>query len=121
MVAIKNREQYERTCERVEELLAVVDNDTPVSDKNYVELDLLSGLVSEYEEVYQTINSPTLPEILRLRMAEMGLNQKGLAGLLNVSPSRVSEYLNGTSEPTLKVAREMGKKLAIDPHILLGV
>lgn len=121
MVTIKNREQYERTCERVEELLKVVDNDTPANDKNYVELDLLSGLVSDYEEAYMTVNSPTLPEILRLRMAEMGLNQKGLAGLLNVSPSRVSEYLNGTSEPTLKIAREMGRKLAIDPHILLGV
>lgn len=121
MVNIKNREQYEKTCERVEELLAVVDNETPVNDKNYVELELLSNLVSEYEEVYLTVNSPTLPEILRLRMAEMDLNQKGLARLLNVSPSRISEYLNGTSEPTLKVAREMGRKLAIDPHILLGI
>jgi HTH-type transcriptional regulator/antitoxin HigA len=121
MATIKNIEQYEKTCERVEELLAVVDNETPESDKNYIELELLSGLVSEYEDVYLTVTSPTLPEVLRLRMAEMGLNQRGLAALLNVSPSRVSEYLNGTCEPTLKVAREMGKKLAIDPHILLGI
>jgi len=33
---------------------------------------------------------------------------------LGVSPSRVSEYLSGKSEPTLKVARDLNKKLNID-------
>jgi len=46
---------------------------------------------------------------------------KKLANLLEVSPSRISEYLSGTTEPTLKVARTIGKKLSIDPHILLGL
>jgi HTH-type transcriptional regulator/antitoxin HigA len=121
MAAIKNSIHYERTLERVGELLAVVDNSTSQDDKNYVELEILSNLLADYEEAYMPIPSPTLPEILRLRMAEMGINQKALAELLNVSPSRISEYMNGTSEPTLKVAREMSLKLAIDPHILLGL
>jgi len=51
----------------------------------------------------------------------MGLNQKRLSQLLGISTSRVSEYLNGKSEPTLKVAREISVKLGIDASIILGV
>lgn len=54
-------------------------------------------------------------------LAEMGLNQKRLSELLGVSTSRVSEYLNGKSEPPLKVAREISRKLHIDASIVLGV
>jgi len=49
------------------------------------------------------------------------LNQKRLSELLGVSTSRVSEYLNGKSEPTLKVARDISVKLGIDATIVLGV
>ena len=52
-------------------------------------------------------------------MAEMELNQKHLSEFLGVSTSRVSEYLNGKSEPTLKVAREISVKLNIDASIVL--
>jgi len=38
--------------ERIEELLRVVGNNTPAEDKNYVELDIISDLVVEYEEKY---------------------------------------------------------------------
>ena len=54
-------------------------------------------------------------------MYELGLTQTKLSELLNVSPSRVSEYLSGKCEPTLKVAREMSRKLNIDADIVLGV
>ena len=53
-------------------------------------------------------------------MAEMGLTQRGLANLLGVSPPRISEYMTGKTEPTLKVARLLHQKLDIDAEILLG-
>ncbi|MCK4879904.1 MAG: helix-turn-helix domain-containing protein [Bacteroidales bacterium] len=120
MVEIKNEIQYERIIERIEELLKLVDNDTPLTDKNMVELELLSLLVVEYEEKNYPIEPPTLIEMVQERMAEMKLSQKELAELLGISPPRISEYLNGKSEPTLKVARLMHQKLDIDPEILLG-
>jgi HTH-type transcriptional regulator/antitoxin HigA len=120
MVEIKNDIQYERLYERIEELLKVVDDDTPVTDKNMVELEIISLLVAEYEEKHYPIEPPTLVEMIRERMSEMKLSQKDLADLLGVSPPRISEYLNGKSEPTLKVARQMYRKLDIDPEILLG-
>ena len=53
-------------------------------------------------------------------MEERGITQKQLAELLGVSPSRISEYMTGKSEPTLKVARLMRDKLDIDADFLLG-
>lgn len=120
MTKIKNEVQYEKAIERIEELLPKVNNKTPENDKNFVELDLLSDLVAEYEEEYYPISKPTLPEIIQLRMAELSITQKKLAEILNVSPSRISEYLNGKSEPTLKIARQLKDELGIDADIILG-
>ena len=120
MAEIKNENQYKKAVTRVEELLQFVDNETSAEDQNFVELDLLSDLVAEYEERYYPVQKPSLAAVIRLRMAEMGISQKGLAELLEVSPSRVSEFLNGKSEPTLKVARLLHQKLNIDAEIILA-
>ena len=121
MTHIKTETQYKATCNRIEELLQVVGNETPTDNKEYVELDLLSDLVADYEEKYYPITLPTLAEIIKLRMYEMNISQTKLAKLLQVSPSRISEYLSGKSEPTLKIARTMSKELNIDASIILGV
>jgi len=76
-------------------------------------LNLLSDLVADYEEKRYPILPPTLPEAIRLRMNERGLSQKALSDFLGISSSRVSEYLNGKSEPILKVARNISRKLDI--------
>ncbi|MEN8203495.1 MAG: helix-turn-helix domain-containing protein [Bacteroidota bacterium] len=120
MAGVKNEIQYERLFERIEELLKIVDDNTPMDNRYMVELDLLSELVAEYEEKHYPIEPPTLIEMVQERMFEMKLSQKELAELLGVSPPRISEYLNGKSEPTLKVARIMHKKLDIDAKVLLG-
>ena len=107
--------------ERIEELLPLVDDNTPTSDKNLIELDLLSSLVSEYEDEHYPIRQPSLIDVIKLRMYEMGLNQSKLSELLGVSPSRVSDFLTGRSEPTLNVARKISKTLNIDANVVLGV
>jgi len=120
MAEIKNELQYQKSIDRIEELLQLVGNDTPTHDQNYIELDLLSDLAADYEEKYYPVAKPSLSAVIRLRMAEMGITQRGLAELLGVSPSRVSEYLNGKSDPTLKVAKLLHQKLDIDPEIILA-
>ncbi len=120
MAKINTEIQYEKALERIDELLQHVDNQTSENDKNYIELDLLSDLVAEYEEGYYPVQKPSLPDIIRLRMAELKISQKKLATILNVSPSRISEYLNGKSEPTLRIARLLRDELKIDADIILG-
>lgn len=121
MVKIRNERQYKASCERIKELLLIVGNDTPIDDKNYIELDLISELVADYEEEHFPVTSPSLVDVIKLRMYEMGLSQAKLSELIGVSPSRVSEYLSGKSEPTLKIAREISRKLNIDANIVLGL
>ncbi|MGB0999143.1 MAG: helix-turn-helix transcriptional regulator [Flavobacteriales bacterium] len=49
------------------------------------------------------------------------MNQKKLSELLGVSASRLSEYLNGKSEPSLRVARSISQVLDIEASIVLGL
>lgn len=121
MAKIQNETAYRAALERIEELLPLTDDKTPATDKNLIELDLLSELASEYEDEHYPIKSPSLVDVIKLRMYEMGLNQTKLSELLGVSPSRVSDYLTGRCEPTLKVARDICIKLNIDANIVLGV
>ena len=113
------KQQYNAACERIEELLQAVGNDTPTTDRNFIELDLLSNLVADYEKEHYPIGKLLLSDVLKTRMVERNLTQKLLAELLQISTSRVSEYLTGKSEPTLRVARRMHEKLDIDANVLL--
>jgi HTH-type transcriptional regulator/antitoxin HigA len=121
MRTIQTKKEYIALSNRIDDLLVLVDNNTASDDKNFIELDLLSDLVADYEEANEPIKAPTLIEAMKLRMYERGLNQKRLSELLGVSTSRVSEYLTGKSEPPLKTARDISQKLDIDPMIVLGV
>ena len=118
---IRNEMEYKAIMERIEELLPLVNDDTPSDDRNLIELDLLSGLASEYEDEAFPVKTPDLVSVLKLRMYELGLNQLKLSEILGVSPSRISDYLTGRCEPTLKVARKMSQKLGIDANIVLGL
>ena len=121
MAKIKSEAAYRAALERIEELLPLVKDETPVDNKYYLELDMISDMVEEYEEVYYPIGKPTLIEVIKLRLYEMGLTQKKLAEMLGLSNARVSEILNGKSEPSLKIGREISRKLNIDPAIVLGL
>ena len=118
---LQTEKEYNAIVGRVEELLQNPDNIENRDAKGHVEFNLLSDLVADYEERHYPVKKPSLIGVIKLRMAEMELNQKRLSELLGVSTSRVSEYLNGKSEPTLKVAREISVKLNIDASIVLGV
>lgn len=118
---IKSEKEYNAIVERIEELLSNSENIDNPESKGFVELNLLSDLVVDYEEMHHPVKPPTLPEAIRLRMQERGLSQKELSKFLGVSSSRISEYLNGKSEPTLKVARKISQKLNIEASIVLGV
>ena len=118
---INSKKEYNAIIDRIEILLQDPDNIENTDAKGFIELNILSDLVADYEERNYPIKKPSLTEVIKLRMVEKGLNQKRLSALLGISTSRISEYLTGKSEPTLKVARDISVKLDIDPTIVLGV
>jgi HTH-type transcriptional regulator/antitoxin HigA len=121
MAKIENEIQYNWAVDRVEELLPLVDDNTPLNDPNSIELELLSNMVADYSEEHFSLEEPSLSDVIKLRMYEMGINQVKLSELLEISPSRVSEYLTGKSEPTLQTARNISRKLDISASVVLGV
>ena len=80
MAQIKSEAAYRAALKRIDELLPLVNDETPTDDKNYLELDMISDMVEEYEDVHYPIGKPTLIDIIKLRLYEMGINQTKLAG-----------------------------------------
>jgi len=120
MATIKTEQQYDKAVERIEELLRVVGNDTSPDDKNFVELDLLSDLVADYEAIHYPVRMPTLPEVVKTSMSEKGLTHATLASILGISVSRTNEILSGKSIPTFKIAQKLHKQLKIDANLILA-
>lgn len=118
---IENEIQYNWAMSRIDALLPKVNDETPEDDPNSIELYLLSALVQEYEDVHYPIGKPSLIDVLKLRMYELGLSQAALAERIGVSPSRICDFLSGKSEPTIKVGRRISQELNIDPAIVLGI
>jgi len=111
--------EYRRASSRIEELLKVVDNNTPQDDPSAIELIEQSDIVEKYEIENYSIGTPSLKDVIELRMFERKLKQKDLAILLETSTSRISEYLNGKRDITIEIARALHKKLNIDSDIIL--
>ena len=112
-------DEYVKANLRLEELIDIVDDDTPLDDPLAKEFIEVSDIIEQYEEIHFPIGLPTLIEMIELRMFEMGLKRKDLAALLNTSASRISDYLNGKREITLNVAKALHQKLNIDSDIIL--
>lgn len=121
MDKIENMEQYQWAVNRVEELLPLVNDQTPLDNPNSIELEKLSKMVADYSDVHFAIGTPSLADIIKLRMEEMGISIAKLAKLLGVTPVNVKDYLSGAKEPSLSIGREISRKLGIDANLVLGV
>lgn len=115
------KQQYEYALNRIEELLPLVTDDTPAYDNNAIELTIVSDVVEAYEKKHYPIAKPTIGELISLSIEEKGMTQKQLAIELGVSPSRISDYISGRAEPTLRIARAICLVLGITPAAILGI
>lgn len=122
MAQIKTEKEYEAAMARIEELLPQTWGDNvPDDSPENIELSLLSDLVAEYEDVHYPIATPTLVDVLKLRMYEMELTQSKAAELLGISSPRMSEIMHGKTEPSLSLARTMCLRMNITPQMALGL
>ena len=113
-------EQYEFALARVEELLPLVTDSTPANDRNAIELAMMSDVVIDYEKEHYPIGKPTVAQLIQLSLDEKKMSQKQLAETIGVSPSRISDYVSGRAEPTLRIARMLCTTLGITPTSMLG-
>lgn len=115
-----SREQYEFALDRIEKLLPLVDGYDP-KHKEAVELSVLSDIVIEYEKEYFPIDKPTVAELIISGLTDKKMSQKELAKALGISQSRISDFVSGRSEPSLKQASLICRCLGIQPAAMLGL
>ena len=112
---------YEYALQRIEELLPLVSEDTPLTDPSLLELTIMSDVVIAYEDAHFPMEKPSVSDLIQLSLEDKGMTQKQLASEIGISPARISDYVSGRAEPTLRVARLLCSKLDISPSLMLGV
>ena len=110
---IKTEEDYNSALMRLEEIF-----DAPVNSPDGDEAELLTVLIEKYEEEHYPIESPDPIEAIRFRMEQMNMKKKDLAEVLGYK-SRVSEILSRKRKLSLKMIRQLHKKLRIPYDSLL--
>ena len=84
-------------------------------------MDIVSDLVYRYEKQHFPIEKPTLGELIADALDTKGMTAKELAKQLGISPSRISAYIHGKAEPTLKIARGLSTTLRLSPAQVLSL
>ncbi len=112
--------QYQYALERIEDLLPLVSGEDPDEEKA-IELSIYSDIVIEYEKEHFPIEKPTPAELIQSSLADKAMTQKELANQIGVSPSRISDYISGRAEPTLRIASRLCLALGIAPAAMLGL
>ena len=112
---IKNNEQYDRYLGRIYELTQA---DMAPDSKESDELEVLSILVKDYENVHFPVPKPSPLEAIRFRLEQMGISEKELSEILGYR-SRKSEILSGKRKLNLSMIRRLNEKLHIPAEILI--
>lgn len=112
-------EQYRYALARVEALLPRMEDET-ISAPEEQELAIMSDVVASYEEEHYPLESLTLGELISYALKEQGKSQAELARELRISPSRVSDFVNDKSEPSLSLAGRICQALGLSAELVLG-
>jgi len=111
---IKTEEEYDRIVDRVEQLL-FRENRSP---EESALLDLLTLLVSSYDDQHYAIADCSGREVLLELMEDNGLKQADLVGVIG-SKGIVSEVVNGKRDISKKQAQRLGEFFGLPYTIFL--
>lgn len=112
---IKNNKQYEDALARIYVLMQ--KNNKPDS-KESDELEILSILVKEYENVHFPVPKPNPLEAIKFRLEQMNLSEAQLGKILG-HRSRKSEILSGKRKLSLAMIRKLHETLHIPAEVLI--
>jgi len=112
--------EYRQKLLRMEQLLELLTIKNKLTKTQSLELDKISDEIASYEEEKYPFKADNLKEMIELRMYQRKLKQKDLAKLLDTTPSRISEIINGKRGLTIQLAKNLYKKLNIDADLILS-
>jgi HTH-type transcriptional regulator/antitoxin HigA len=114
---IHDEESYERMIALMNSLLEAIgdDEDHVLSSL----LDLVSDIVSRYEQQEYAIKASEPRDVLRFMMEARGLKQEDLASV--VPQSNLSAILSGKRKISATLAAKLGKFFGISPAVFVPV
>ena len=110
---IKTNEDYRNALLRIEKIIDA----EPGTDEGD-ELEVLSTLVSLYEDEHFPMDMPSPVAAIKFRMEQAGLTARDLAPLMG-GKAKVSEVLSGKRTLTLQMIRALHEHLGIPAEVLL--
>mgnify|MGYP002777897812 CR=1 FL=1 len=113
---IKTEEEYDALLDWIDQQF---DQKVPVDSPAGEKLQIALLIVKDYEDRHYPILPPDPIEAIKLTMAEKGLKNKDLTGLVG-SKGYVSAVLNRKKPLTLKLAKIFHQKLGIPAEVLLA-
>jgi HTH-type transcriptional regulator/antitoxin HigA len=122
---INSEEEYRQVMEKIESYLQKATKSSgfhTLAPEERDNLQHLSRMAEAWEDniPLMPIRQPqTLVEMIELKMYERKLKQKDLATLLEISPTRLSEVMQGKRKVNLDLAKRLFKVLNISPEFIL--
>jgi HTH-type transcriptional regulator/antitoxin HigA len=112
---VRNKRQYEDALTRTYTLM---QKDLTPGSKDSDELEILSILIKEYENVHYPVPKPNPIEAIRFRLEQMNMSEAELSEILGYR-SRKSEILSGRRKLYLTMIRKLSEKLHIPAEVLI--
>ncbi len=113
MKPIKTETDYQQALQRLEVIF-----DARPGTAEGDELEILSILIDQYEQLHFPINLPDPVEAIKFRMEQMNYNQNDLARILGLK-SRASEILSRKRKLSLEMIRRLHEILHIPTDVLI--
>lgn len=111
---IKNEEQYNEYCNKLEQLLSSgLDSQEKID-----EYELLQLLISDWEEKHRETPELDPVELVKSLKEDHGLNQTDLGEIAGVGRSYISEILNYKKRMSKKVIRNIADHFSIRQEVL---
>lgn len=117
-IQIKTKEAYDATMNEIDKLMQ--RGESNLNPKELVRLRSLAEAAEVYEDNHDPLPLPeSLPEMIRMRMFQMHLNQSFIARLLGVSDAKLSLIMSGKQKPDVYFIKALHDKLQVDANLIL--
>jgi len=117
-VQIKTKEAYNAVMQEIDQLMK--RGEANLSPAELKRLKIMAEAAEMYEDAHDPLPLPeSLPDMIRMRMFQMQLNQAFTAKLLGVSDAKFSLILSGRQRPDIFFIKALHEKLKVDANLIL--
>ena len=118
MEKIKNETDYSKALNKVHSLMK--KGEYNITDKDAESITALASMIQAYEKVTYPFPMPkTITDMVELKMFEKKINRVGLAAMLGIDTSKLSQIMNGKRKPDITFLKAVHQKLGIDGNFIL--